>query len=284
MKSTIITMFFDLKSLPDASDSLRPIEFYLEKGRKTLELEYPMVIFCDEKTKPQLESIRGSRPTEYVIKNITEYDFFKRLHPKVVENRKVNPTTDSRNTASYFLTSMFKIHALWLSYKNNYFPDSTHYTWVDLGGSHIMRGFPEAVNKLLDNPREKIGVCYIHYRSKNELYPVKERNGIAGNCGIAAGILTAQKEYIEEFHTKMFELLDLHISLGVGHAEEQIMTYCHSENPHLFTLHYGDYYSIATNYHRTVEDLQCVKFNFILNAHRYGRQDLVNSAVQSISS
>lgn len=282
--STVLTMFFDLTKLPDSSNQLRPIEFYLDKGRKTLELNYPMVIFCDENTKPELEKIRGTRETEYVLKNITEYDFFKTLYPKVIENRKTNLSIDPRNTASYFLTSMFKIHALHLCHSNDYFPNTKHYVWIDLGGSHVMRGFPDSIEKLLDTPRDKIGVCYIHYRSKNELYPIKEKNGIMGKCGIAAGIITAERMYIPEFNEKMFSILNEHILQGVGHAEEQIMTYCYTENPGLFTLHFGDYYSIATNYHRTVEDLGCVQYNFIQPAYSDGNIELVKLVSQSMNA
>ncbi len=42
--TTIVTMFFNLKKLKDASMQTRPQEFYIENGRETLKLKYNMVI------------------------------------------------------------------------------------------------------------------------------------------------------------------------------------------------------------------------------------------------
>lgn len=277
--STIVSMFFDLKKLPDSSDKLRPIEFYLEHGRKTLELPYPMVLFCDEETKPHLEQIRGNRPTTYIEKKITEYDYFKELHPKVIENRKIIPSIDSRNTASYFLTSVFKIYAIHLANEGNFYPNTTHYCWIDLGGSHVMRGFPDSVHKILKNPTPKISCAYIHYRPDTELYPMKEFMKNGGKCCFGSGCFTVQKEYTEKFYKDMFDILREQISIGVGHAEEQCMAYCYSRHPDWFNLYFADYYSLITNYHKTLEDIECVKLHFIENAKKAGRNDLVELAL-----
>ena len=60
-KTVIVTMFFNLKKLKDASVQTRPQEFYIENGRETLKLQYPMVIFCDESTYDFLKnSIRSA--------------------------------------------------------------------------------------------------------------------------------------------------------------------------------------------------------------------------------
>ena len=280
--STIVTMFFNLKKLPDSTPNLRPIEFYLEHGRPTLTLPYPMVIFCDEETRPLLEKIRGDLPTTYVEKNITEYDYFKQLYPKVVENRKVIPSSDPRNTSSYFLTSLFKIFAINSAKQSKYYPETTHYFWLDVGGSHVMRGFPDAVCKILDNPRSKISCGYIHYRSDSELYPMKEFMKYGGKCCIGSGCFSVESLYTECFYNDIFEILDKQIDLGIGHAEEQCMVYTYSRHPEWFNLYFADYYSLITNYHATIEDIQCVQSNFIENARNAGRIDLVELAINSI--
>ena len=281
-KSTIVSTFFNLKKLPDSTDSVRPLEFYLEHGKKTLELPYPMVLFCDEETRPLLEKIRGELPTTYIEKNITEYDYFKELYPKVVENRKVIPSPDPRNTSSYFLTSLFKILALNLAKEGNHYPDTSHYFWIDLGGSHVMRGFPDAVHKILDNPRSKISCGYIHYRSDSELYPMKEFMKNGGKCCIGSGCFSIETSYVERFYEDIFQILNEQISLGVGHAEEQCIVYSYSKNPEWFNLYFADYYSLVTNYHETIEDIQCVQNNFINIARSVGRTDLVELASNSI--
>jgi hypothetical protein len=119
-KSVIVTMFFNLKNLKDASAQTRPQEFYIENGRETLKLQYPMIIFCDESTYDFLKKIRdeevdSSIITKYIIKNFTEYDYYQQNWNIINENRiQSNGYKDPtyRNTVSYFLIGMFKPLAL----------------------------------------------------------------------------------------------------------------------------------------------------------------------------
>ncbi len=63
LHTTVVTMFFDLRVLPDVSEDLRPYSFYMDKGRATLALKSPMVIFCDEADQAEIVSMRGDAPT-----------------------------------------------------------------------------------------------------------------------------------------------------------------------------------------------------------------------------
>lgn len=280
--STIVTMFFDLKSLPDASSQLRPIEFYLEKAKDVLSLDYPMVLFCDSTTKPKLEVLRGSKSTHYVERNITDYDYFKFLHPIVTDNRKKIPSPDARNTPSYFLLMIFKFYALFMSKQYNYFPNTSHYFWIDIGASHVVRCVPKNIPIMLDNPREKIACCYIHYRSKDELYPIKRYLSNGGKTGIAGGVISVEHNFIDKFYLKILSIFYQQISEGVGHSDEQILTYCYDQNPEMFTLYFGDYYSLVNNYHKSIEDHYSIHTYFIRNAKIAGREDLVNKALQTL--
>ena len=80
VKTTIVTMFYNLKGLKDASNSTRPLDFYLKNGIPTLSLKYPMVVFCDNETIDYIKSIREPMaahcPTEYIVKPLTDYDFY----------------------------------------------------------------------------------------------------------------------------------------------------------------------------------------------------------------
>jgi hypothetical protein len=272
--TTIVSMFFNLKKFPDATTTVRPPEFYVKNGKPTLELAHPMVIFCDSETRPLLEPFR-MYPTVYVEKDLTDYEFYKTLHPIIVENRKTNPCADSRNTASYFLLCMFKIHALLLA--KDAFP-GTHLAWVDMGASHVIRSFSTAIPAMVVRPNPKLSCCYIHYRSHDDMYPMKERNGLACCCGIAATVFTVEKSYMDRVYTAMFSILLEQISLGVGHADEQVFTYLYDKHPEWFTLYFGDYFSCATNYHSNVEDHDAINTHFIENARRAGRHDLIELA------
>lgn len=280
--STIVTMFFDLKSLPDASSQLRPVEFYLEKAKDVLSLDYPMVIFCDSNTKVKLETLRGSKQTHYIERNITEYDYFKFLHPIISENRKKYPSPDPRNTASYFLLMIFKFYALFLSKQGNYFPNTSHYFWIDIGASHVVRGIPNNIPKILNNPREKITCCYIHYRCKDELYPMNKYLSNGGKTGIAGGVISVEESFINKFYSKILSIFYQQIFEGIGHSDEQVLTYCYDQNPEMFTLYFGDYYSLVNNYHKSIEDHYSIHNYFIRNARNAGREDLVTKALQTL--
>ena len=43
-KTTLVTMYFDLTALADRAAQTRPLEFYLEHGRKVLSVRAPLVV------------------------------------------------------------------------------------------------------------------------------------------------------------------------------------------------------------------------------------------------
>lgn len=290
-KTTIVSFYFDLKSLKDATPSVRPQSFYMEKGRATLKLPYPLVMFCDETTYEDIKRMReeelgvekASELTHYVLKNITEYDFYKENWSIICENRKSYACYDenNRNTPSYFLLCMFKITALHIASQLNRF-DTPYYAWIDFGGSHIMRNFDESARKMVEQPLEKIRFCYIHFRGEHELRNMKEYYANGGHCGTGATAFTIQKEYIRRFYNGIFAIFHETLFHGVGHSDEQVMTYFCHRHPELCNYYYGDYYSILTNYHKTVEDRHSIQCYFIDAARHKGRDDLAILCEESL--
>jgi len=288
--TTIITMFFNLKKLKDASLQTRPLEFYIENGRETLKLKYNMIIFCDESTYDFLKKIRDEEvdsniiKTKYYIKNISDYEYYQNNWNTINNNRlKSNgyKNPDDRNTVSYFLMGMFKPLAFLIAKQENYF-NSTHYAWIDLGCNHIVRKLSEYAPKMLDNPNDKISVCYIHYRSEYEIKDMKSYMEFGGNCGIASTAYTVHSDYIERYYTSMFSIFYEMLFTGYGHTDETVMVYCHQRYPELFTIYYGDYYSIFTNYHEPLEDYDSIKNFYILSCLEKNRKDLALFCVESI--
>jgi hypothetical protein len=281
-KSTLVSMYFNIKNLPDTSDAVRPIEFYLEKGKALLGLDNPLVFFCDSKTRPLIEEMRKelapSAKTIYIEKDLVDYDFYYLNWPIIQKNRGTT-YSGSRNTSSYFILTMFKFLALQIAQQRNDF-GSSHYTWIDFGASHIApKNFTEAALKMLHEPYSKIAVTYINYRSSEELRVLPQ---VGGWCGIAATAFTCEKMYIPEFYSECMSIFYQQLSSAVGHAEEQVMTYCYDRKPHLFTLIYGDYYSVLRNYHEPIHDYACIKCHFIDRALKAGRKDLAIPVIQKL--
>ena len=286
-KCTIVTFFFNLKDLKDTSPGTRPAEFYLKNGRHTLQIDNPMIIFCDSDTKGLIKNLReelSDSPTIYVEKNISAYEHYKFNWPLVNENRNKSAyykDPSSRVTASYLLTTTFKILALKIAKDRNDFK-SSHFIWVDFGGGHVLGPtLKEDVSLILANPKEKVAIMYIHYRLRNVINNMIDYCN-NGYCGLAGTVFSVEKSYMDNFYSLMMSIFYEQLSLGVGHCEEQVLTYCYHRHPELFNLHYGDYYSAASNYHYVKKDYDSVKQFFIKNTIDDGRQDLAKMAALNI--
>jgi general stress protein CsbA len=239
----------------------------MEHCKNTLKIDNPMVIFCDKKTKPLLEGIRRANskgPTIYIEKNIDDYDYYKLNWPIINENRKNSSHyINSRTTPSYFLTVMFKVMAFQIAHTKNYF-NSEYFVWVDMGCGHVIGdSLIDDVNKIIENPRPKITVLYIHYRSSEELEDMDTMCDM-GICGIAATVFSIEASYVNRFYSTMWSIFYEQLARGIGHTEETIMTYCYERKPELFNLYYGDYYSLVTNYTGVREDFPSIKKYFII--------------------
>jgi hypothetical protein len=281
MASTIVTFFFNIKLFPDATELVRPKEFYMEKGRVTLGLDAPMIVFCDDSSVDYIKGIRGDKPTEYVVKSIVEYDFFED-HVDIIRKNRVGIAkyVTSRNTPSYSMLMLFKIHAIYQAFIKNPFK-TTHFAWIDFGGSHVMRDIEKYGPQMLAKPHPKVSFCYIHYRSSAELAPTATYiNG--GQCGVGAGAFTVEGVYAGRFYHGCMSIFHDLLSKGKFHADEQILTYFYDRYPDLCTLYYGDYYSLVSNYNAVHGDFKCIWTNFIREARNKGRLDLAKAATKAV--
>lgn len=289
-KSTIVTMYFNLTELKDATESTRPADFYLNHGRHLLQLDNPMIIFCDEKTKPLIKAIRDEYiPTPsltiYIEKNISEYDFYKNNWEIIRKNRSAfsyyNNPHYKRVTVSHSITVMFKIFAIQIAHERNDF-NTSHYVWMDFGCNHIApTNIKEASILLLNNPNPKISLMYLKYIDKSEL-----DNMIlfcnSGTCSVATTIFSVQREYVSMLYASVLSIFYEQLFKRVIHTDEQVFIYAYDRNPELFTIYYGDYYSVIINYHNVLDDWHSIRWNFIRNALLYNRTDLAKDAANKI--
>lgn len=290
-KTTVITMFFNIKKLQDSSKDTRPIEFYVNHGAHVLRLKHPMVIFCDEDTYEFLKNTRDKEvdsntiPTKYIIKNIDQYEYYQNNWSIINENRnRVGKPQDQRNTVSYFLMGMFKPFAFNYVHRQNFF-NTKYYAWIDLGCNHIVRNLSTFAPLMVENPNPKVSVCYIHYRGNGELKNMKEFMRYGGQCGIASTAYTIEADYVHRFYCSMFSIFYEKLYNYVGHSDETVMTFCYDRYPEIFNLYNGDYYSVLTNYHKPTEYLHAILNYFINNALKHGRRDLaINSAKKILES
>lgn len=72
------------------------------------------------------------------------------------------------------------------------------------------------------------------------------------------------------------------LSLGLFHAEEQVMTYWQARRPELCTLYFGDYFSVASNYHGPTEDYNTIKWAYIEEAWKQQHFDQASQAARAV--
>jgi hypothetical protein len=139
----------------------------------------------------------------------------------------------------------------------------------------------ETACDLLTNTKPKVAVTYIHYRSHAELADMKQYMEFGAPCGMASTVYTVEGAYADRYCAAMFSVFMDQIVRGYGHTDETCMVYCYDKYPELFTLNYGDYYSVITNYHGVREDKEAVRRYFIEEAERKGRSDLAQRVIQT---
>ncbi len=288
-KSTIVTMFYNLKDLEDSSTTTRTTEFYMKNGRGTLGLPNPMIIFCAPDTQSTIQAIRdelvdsNTIPTLYICRNLQDFDFYSQNIQTIRNQRKESTlyTKDHRNTPSYCLLTMLKIVVLQISYQMNPFHTDT-FAWIDFGASHIAgERLGEAVMRMVEVPKSRVSVLYIHYRSRAEIGDMRQFVP-GGPCGIAATAFTIEASYMTRFYHAMMSIFHEQLLKGVAHSEETVLTCCYDRYPELFTLSFGDYSSVCLNYHRPLGSYHVVKHHFIQNAQRAGRHDLAAQAALAV--
>lgn len=282
-------MFYNLKDLEDSSIETRSVEFYMNHGRGTLSLPNPMIIFCSEDLHPKIQHIRNElvnpvqSPTVYVCRNLQDYDFYNQTIQTIRNQRKGSPvyTNTHRNTPSYCLLTMMKIIFLQMSVCLNPFHTDT-FAWIDFGANHIPGNqLSKAAKSMIQSPKPRVSVCYIHYRSHEEIGTM-EQFVPGGPCGIAATAFTVEASYMSRFYHAMLSIFHEQIVKGVAHSEETVLTCCYDRYPELFILSYGDYNSVCTNYHKPLESIGTIQHFFISNTLRAGRKDLATQAALAI--
>lgn len=286
-----VTMFFDLSGINEGHVAnhlairKRPPNFYMDRCGTTLSVPIPLVVLCDASSRGFLESKRNElapgASTIFVEKSLLDYDFVKTALPIVQSNRANETKRDRGNTPLYFLTVMMKFEAILIASQR--VPHATHIIWLDIACEHIVWEGAKYLPSMIANLKPKVAVTYIHYRPSEQLAEERMKTFLLlGPCGIAATAFTVERAYVHRFFALGHSIFYLQLSRGAGHAEEQVLTYMFDRDPDLFTLTFGDYYSVICNYNGPVRDAESILRCFVHPAIRAGRKDLAREAAAAL--
>lgn len=285
MTTTLVTGFFNIKNVKDATTLSRPLEFYLENAKYTLSQPFPMIIFCDPTLHGHIMGIRDrecpDNQTIYVEKNITEYETWNQCKSIIIKNREGDPQyINSRNTPSYLLVTSFKYQAIKMAYDMNPWKTS-HFAWIDFGGGHVCKDMAEYLPEIVRNPGPKVSMLYIHYRSAADVADMKKYMR-GGPCSIAGNFWTVEGSYVDRFYLATQELFYKQLYEGVGHNDEQTLSFIHARYPDLFRFYWGDYSSVYSNYYYVRKDYGSVRWHYIQNALNAGDRNAAREAAQNV--
>jgi hypothetical protein len=285
-KTTLVTAFFDISNLDDSNLNSRPLSFYLENGKYTLSQPFPMIILTSKNLRQIIEKLRNevcpNNQTFYIEKEITDFSLYTNCYDIVKKNREeIIDYKNHRNTPSYCIITNLKIYYMKLAFDCNYF-NTSHFAWIDFGGGHVCKDtistyLPEIVN----NPSEKIKVCYIHYRSSDEMKNIKEFVHL-GPCGIAGNFWTIKGTFVNKLFLSWNELFFKQLFEGVGHNDEQSITLVYNKYPEMFEIYNGDYKSVYSNYFFVKDDYHSIRWYFIQEAINKNSINIAKEAINRL--
>jgi len=250
---TIVTAYFDLTRMPDASNAIkaRPKGYYLEHARATLALDQPLVVYCEEDSLEALKALRPAHLQEKTQFYTVDFESLPmtKYRNKIRENRVSHPYRgDERNTASYYLLCMARYALLKRIMDENPFK-TTQFAWLNVCIERMGYANLVHLDEVFSGPvlREKVSTTYIDYVSKDTLAPAQKYYEF-GRCSLCSGFFTGAMPYLYDFCNRIEEKFLYYLGLGYGHADEQLYSPVYFDAPEIFDVYYGDYSSMITNY------------------------------------
>jgi len=273
---TLVTAYFNLTKCPDASEEIckRDKSYYLSHALSTLNLPYNLVIYCDSESYDQIFKLRPEYLREKTVYKIVEFDDIM-LNNKTLnvyrdiinDNRSKNPYYfDNRNTASYYLFCLTRYIMLREVIDSNPFK-SEYFSWINFCIERMGYTNLKYLDEALAVKRNKFSTCYIDYIPYELIQDTKEYFKW-GRCSMCSGFFTGNKEYMYRVCGLILDKFLYYLSLGYGHADEQLFSPVYFENPDSFEHYYGDYQQMITNYKYVYEHPEAPIRNFINNSFR----------------
>jgi hypothetical protein len=256
---TVVTAYFDLTKMPDASNSIkeRTAEHYLKNAISTLSINQNLVIFCEPE---HIETICRMRPS-WLLENHTRIITFPfenfplcKFRDAIENNRLKKPSVfyDDRNTVSYYLLCMARYAMMKHVIQENPF-QSTHFSWLNICIERMGWSNTKALEAVWRENREKFSTCFIDYQPESFVTNFEEYFKW-GVCSMCSGFFTGTAEYMTAFCNAIEQKFIKVCEAGYGgHADEQLYPLVYFDNPDLFDNYYGDYQQMIVNYVEPVE-------------------------------
>jgi hypothetical protein len=250
---TVVTAFFELAKLPDATAPIRARDstHYLKHAAMTLSLNVNMVVFCDPEWREALEQLRPAhlRPrTRFVARAFTDFPLVRDWHGRILAARGGDGThVDPRNTASYYLLCMLRYVMLSETIADNPFR-SSHFAWVNICIERMSWKGAMYFPRVWSERRDRFSTCYIDYQPRALTRDLHEYYRGGGRCGMCSGFFTGSAENMRRVAELLLLKFEELARQGLGHADEQLFSLVYFDHPELFEPYLGDYTEMVVNY------------------------------------
>jgi hypothetical protein len=239
---------------------------YLKKSLRTLVIECPLIIYCEEEHAHIFRDIRKLFNLDHITQIITiklEDLFFYKYKECLL--RGENLETNYNKNAHIVMMNKFKF--LLDSIEENKF-NTSHFAWIDV--NLLEKTFNNSVNYLdleiydkistiCKNPKDKFTIELINqwtpqmYDNLNEFY--KEYRWIVAGC-----FYTMEKNIGKIILQKLIDRAIEITQQGFGNGEESFFSFVIDENLDMFNLYIGDYQDTIHNYYKTEKNHDYVRW------------------------
>lgn len=246
---TIVSCFYDLSKY-EPENNRRGLDFYLEKIKDFLRLDYPLILFTESHLVSIFQEIRKEygleNKTTIISRELSDLYYYKYHHSRILENYSKNPIKHSnpnKDTPNYIIIMLEKVEMIAESIDLNPYKTS-HMAWMDAGISHIakmdhidetLQSFPQKVQVyMLNHFRDRILPPKIHYTHMTYV--------IAGGFWMGPNNLLLQ--HCQHFNDEAENA----IINGFCPNDEMILTLTIYNHRNIYSFAFGDYNGIIENF------------------------------------
>ena len=152
MSCTLVSGFIDIAAYDPASKNRRPVEFYLNHGKKLLRLPVPKVIFLESSHLATFQEFAGDK-TILVPFEKEQLSLWSRRSEILTLALPKNRNKD-KDTHDYMIVQHQKVHWCVAAAAFNPF-SSSHFAWVDFGTHHTLTD-GETPSNLISSALERV--------------------------------------------------------------------------------------------------------------------------------
>jgi hypothetical protein len=260
---TIVTMFYNIRKKENGNESdNRQMNKYMTLAKEfILTLPYPLIIFIDESDNEELVEIINTARIHFSNKTLIipmklestyYYQYYDRLH-ELQKNFYIMNGDVKHETPLYIILNNNKFFFIEQAIQQNPF-SSSHFVWMDFGINHVSLNSEKIHEWILKVPDKIKQLCinpYIENTNEKEFFSFIYHH-------TAGGLFTGSAENLLKYADLFKKKVEHIYNDNWYQIDEAIMTMVQRDNPELFSLFYGDYQGIISNYFNPIHNIELI--------------------------